>query len=225
MLLDPSSPKPGEAPRAIINAPSGIAAYIAAAYRVVMYDLVIGVNNGYLKESAKRLESIVLIKYGSLDLGKLEFMPRSWDDNFSKERFAGLDKASKFLQSGGVKIIQPKVGTNTKSERIMKISSTLIDNAYSAKKEYLNGKIDSNLVAEHEINPSELACDVQRILNNKTPTIGTSNWVYLASQYIGDYPIKKAQNSFSNASSSSSTYSGKLSRNEYKDIAKGVFEK
>lgn len=225
VIIDPSSPKPGEAPRAVKNAPSGIAVYIAAACPGVMYDLVNGVNNGYLRESAGKLDGIVYINYGSLNLEKLEYMSRSWDDNFSKERFAGLYKPSKFLQSGGIKFIQPKVGTNTEAERIMKISSALINIVYSAKKEHLNGKIDSNLVAEHEINPTELAFDAQRILNNKTPTIGTSNWIYLASQYIGGYPIKKTQNSFSNAASSgTSTYSGKLSRTEYRDIAKRVFE-
>ncbi|MEN6291358.1 MAG: cell wall-binding repeat-containing protein, partial [Methanobacterium sp.] len=109
--IDNKSPKPGEAPRAIQNAPGGIAAYIAAVDPGSMVDLIEGIKAGYLKKYAQKLDGIVFVNYGKLDLDNMSYLPRAWDDNYSSVYFAGLYDPSKFLESGGVELIQPNVGT------------------------------------------------------------------------------------------------------------------
>ncbi len=220
--IDDQSPKPGEAPRAIKNAPGGIAAYIAAVDPGSMVDLIAGIKEGYLKRYAQNLNGIVFINYGRLNLDNTSYLPRAWDDNYSNVYFAGLYDPSKFLESGGVELIQPNVGTSSQEEEINKIASGLIDAAYSSNANLSSSGYNSNLIGIHEVNPEMVAYGSQSILDANKPRIGTLNWLYLASQYVSGYPILNASEKFSGGISGESTYFGVLTIDEYREAGKDV---
>ena len=220
--IDNQSPQPGEAPRAIQNAPGGIAAYIAAADPGSMADLVIGIKKGYLRSDAQKLKGIIYINYGGVNLDNTSYLPRAWDDNYSSVYFAGLYNPSLFLQSAGIKLIQPYEGTSSQDEEINKISSGLIDAAYSSNAKLSGSSYDSNLIGVHEMNPEVVAYGSQSILDGKKPRLGTLNWFYLASEYVSGYPIQNISEEFSGTISGQSTYFGVLTINEYREAGKDV---
>jgi hypothetical protein len=227
VIIDPSSPGSNEAARAIKNAPSGIAAYIAAACPGTIYDIVTGVKTGYLKSDASDLKGIVFINYGKTNLGTASYLGRSWDDNFSNVYFAGIYSPAQYIQSSGISLIEPRVGTSTEDQRVSKIASNLVYNAYYANKEHLsasNSTTTSALIAKHQINPTTLSGDAQRIINGQNTTMKRANWIYLSSQYIAGLPIKNSTVFMSDSTpTSASTFSGTLNKTEYKDAAARVY--
>ncbi|MGB9980598.1 pseudomurein-binding protein [Methanobacterium sp.] len=220
--LDDQSPKPGEAPRSIKNAPDGIAAYIAAVDPGSIVDLIEGIKKGYLKKYAQTLDGIVFVNYGTLNLDNTSYLPRAWDDNYSNVYFAGLYDPSKFLEIAGVKLIQPNVGTSSQDEEINKIASGLIDAAYSSNANLSNSNYDSNLIGIHDIDPEVVAYGSQSILDGKKPRLGTLKWLYLTSQYVSGYPIQNTSGEFSGNISGESTYFGVLTIEEYREAGKEV---
>lgn len=223
VIIDENSPKPGEAPRTVQNAPGGIAAYIAAADPGSMVDLVNGVKKGYLKADAQKLNGIVFINYGRTNLESTDYLPRAHDDNYSSQFFAGLFSPSSFLESSGIGLIQPNIGTSSKQEEINKIAAGLIDAAYLSNKNQLNSNYNFELIGVHEINPENVAYASQSILKNKTPEIGYSKWMYLASQYVSGYPLKNSTENFSKSNKSGkNTYFGVLTIGEYRSVGKAV---
>lgn len=220
--IDDQSPKPGEAPRAIQNAPSGIAAYIAAADPGSMADLVIGIKKGYLKTDAQKLNGIVYINYGGVNLDNTSYLPRAWDDDYSSIYFAGLYNPSSFLENAGIKLIQPYVGTSSQDEEINKIASGLIDDAYSYSNHTTS--YDSDLVGVHEVNPEKIAYASQSILAGEKPGMGTLNWLYLSSQYVSGYPVQNTSDKFSGSIDGESTYFGVLTIGEYREAGKDVYD-
>lgn len=222
--IDDKSPKPGEAPRAIQNAPSGIAAYIAAADPGSMTDLINGIKSGYLKNDAQKLNGIVYINYGQFNLDNTSYLPRAWDDDYSNIYFAGLYNPSSFLKSAGINLIQPNVGTSSQDEEINKIASGLIDAAYLSNKNQLISNYNSELIGTHEMNPEELAYNSQNILSGNGPKIGIPTWMYLTSQYVSGYPIKNTTEDFSGNISGKNTYFGVLTIGEYREAGKEVHD-
>lgn len=224
VIIDPNSPNPGEAPRAVKKAPNGTAAYIAAADPGSMFDLVKGVKNGYLKSEAQKLDAIVFINYGNFDLENTNYLPRSYDDNYSNPYFAGLYSPASFLDSAGIDLVQPNVGTSSQQEEINKIANGLVNVAYSSNKKFLNSDYNSSFVGIHQMNPTELASGSQEVLDGKNPKIGYSKWMYLTSQYVSGYPIKNATKNFQNSGNSGeSTYFGVLTINEYRNAGEAVY--
>ncbi len=228
VIIDPNSPRSNEAVRAIKNAPNGTAAYIAAACPGTIYDIVTGVKTGYLKNDASDLNKIVFINYGRTNLANTSYLPRSWDDNFSNVYFAGIYSPAKYIQSSGIGLIEPRINTTTEDQRVNKIASGLIYYAYYSNKEHLsssNSSLTSSMIAKHQIDPTKLSGDAQRILNGQSTTMSRAKWIYLTSQYIAGLPITNSTVTLSDtSSSSSSTFSGTLNRTEYKDAAKRVYE-
>ncbi len=226
VIIDSNSPGPNESVRAIKNAPNGTAAYIASACPGTIYDIVSGVKAGYLKNDASDLKGIVFINYGKTNLGNTSYLGRSWDDNFSNVYFAGIYNPSQYIQSSGISLIEPRLGTSTEDQRVSKIASGLIYNAYYSNKEHLNSSSSTSnaLIAKHQINPTTLSSDAQRIINGQNTTMDRAKWIYLSSQYIAGLPITNSTTSLSDSSASStSTFSGTLNRTEYKDAAARVY--
>jgi hypothetical protein len=228
VIIDPNSPKSNEAVRAIKNAPNGTAAYIAAACPGTIYDIVTGVKTGYLKNDASDLNRIVFINYGKTNLADTSYLPRSWDDNFSNVYFAGIYSPAKYIQSSGIGLIEPRINTTTEDQRVNKIASGLIYYAYYSNKEHLsssNSSLTSSMIAKHQLDPTTLSVDAQRILNGQPTNMSRAKWIYLTSQYIAGLPITNSSSALVDASSSSSsTFSGTVNRTEYKDAAKRVYE-
>lgn len=227
VIIDSNSPGPNEAVRAIKNAPKGIAAYIASACPGTIYDIVTGVKTGYLKSDASDLNGIVFINYGKTNLGNTSYLGRSWDDNFSNVYFAGIHNPNQYIQSSGISLIEPRIGTSTEDQRVSKIASGLIYIAYYSNKEHLSSSASSTtnaLIAKHQINPTTLSGDAQRIINGQNTTMSRAKWIYLSSQYIAGLPITNSTTALSDSSASSaSTFSGTLNRTEYKDAAARVY--
>ena len=225
VIIDENSPKPGEAPRTVKNAPGGIAAYIAAADPGSMADLVNGIKKGYLKADAQKLNGIVFINYGNVNLENTSYMPRSYDDNYSNPLFAGLYSPASFLEDAGIGLIQPNIGTSSQQEETDKIAAGLIDAAYSSNKNQLNSNYNSGLIGTHQIDPENVAYASQSVLKGKNPEMGYSKWMYLASQYVSGYPIKNNDEKFSKSNlSGDSTYFGVLTIDEYRTTGKTVSE-
>lgn len=223
VIIDEDSPKPGEATRTVQNAPGGIAAYIAAADPGSMVDLVNGVKKSYLKADAQKLNGIVFVNYGRINLENTDYLPRAYDDNYSSQFFAGLFSPSSFLESSGIGLIQPNIKTSSKPEEINKIAAGLIDAAYLSSKNQLNSNYNFELIGIHEINPENVAYASQSILKNKTPEIGYSKWMYLSSQYVSGYPLKNSTENFSKSNKSGkNTYFGVLTIDEYRSVGKAV---
>jgi hypothetical protein len=225
VIIDENSPKPGEAPRTVKNAPGGIAAYVAAADPGSMVDLVYGIKKGYLKADAQKLNGIVFINYGKINLENTSYMPRAYDDNYSNQLFAGLYSPAMFLEDAGIDLLQPNIGTSSQQEETNKIAAELIDAAYSSNKNQLNSNYNSGLIGTHQINPENVAYASQSVLKEKSPEMGYSKWMYLASQYVGGYPIKNTDEKFSKSNlSGDSTYFGVLTIDEYRTTGKTVSE-
>ena len=225
VTIDANSPGPNEASRAIKNAPGGIAAYIAAACPGLMYDITTSVKTGYLKKDASDLSGIVYINYGNLNLGATSYLGRAWDDNFSSVYFSGLYTPSKYLKSAGIQVIEPKIGTSNEDHRVNKIASELIYYAYSSNGEHITSSNPSSLVARHQIDPTSLSRDAQRILNGQSINMDKTKWIYLTSQYVAGLPITNASTSMTSTSSiTTSTFSGTLTRTEYREAGKKIYE-
>lgn len=223
VIIDEKSPAPGEADRAIKNAPKGsLAVYIAAACPGTMYGVVSGVKKGYLRSYASGLDGIVYVNYGSLNLASTGYLPRAWDDNFSSAYFAGINEPARFLRDAGILLIEPK--NFSRDEQIHLTAMKLIDYAYSADGDHLGDMDTSRYVARHEIDPTTLSTDARRIVMGEATLMPRQEWVYLASQYIAGLPIRKNTTGISDASSSTNTYTGTLSRTEYRDVARRVYE-
>ena len=221
VIIDDNSPNPGEAPRAIENAPSGVAAFIAGADAGSINEIVYDVTKGYLSNDAKKLNGIVYINYGSVNLENTSYLPRAFDDNYSNQYFAGLYDPATFLNSSGIILIQPDVGTSSQNAEIKKISSGLIEAANSNNS--LKSNYNTGLIAIHQISPYVVAYGSQNVLDGKNPDMGNSRWMYLASQYVSGYPIKNNSQSFISTNvSGKSSYFGVLTINEYRDVGKAV---
>ncbi len=221
VVIDEKSPNPGEAPRAIQNTPRGIAAFIAAADPGSLNEIVYGVNKGYLKDDAQKLDGIVFINYGNVDLENTSYLPRAYDDDYSTPYFAGLYQPGAFLNSSGIILIQPKVGTNSEEEEINKIARELVNAANN--KSTLNTNYNTGLIAIHQINPEKVAYGSQNVLNDKDPDMGYAKWMYLVSTYVSGYPIKNSDENFRGSSTpGNSTYFGVLTIEEYREVGKAV---
>jgi hypothetical protein len=224
VIIDPNSPGPNEVNRAIKNAPQGLAVFIAATCPGTMYDLVTGIKGGYLKNDASDLNGIAYINYGNLNLGNASYLGRAGDDNFSNTSFAGIYYPAKYLKSANILLIEPKIGTTTEDQRVNKIAASLIDYSYTANKEHLITSYNSSLIAKHQINPITLSPDAQNILNGKPTSMSKEKWIYLSSQYIAGLPITSATSTFSSVSPINNTFSGTITRTEYREMAKKVYE-
>jgi len=224
VILDQKSPAPGEADRAIKNAPPGsLAVYIAAACAGTMHSTISGIKTGYLRSYASDLDGVVYVNYGSLNLASTGYLARAWDDNFSNVYFAGINNPARYLQDAGILLIEPK--TVAQDQRPRMIACKLIDYAYSADGEHLRSLNSSGYVARHEVDPTGLSGDARRIVNGTKPLMKREEWVYLASQYIAGLPIKRNTTTISDSTGSiESTYTGTLSRSEYRDVARRVYE-
>ncbi|MGZ7069022.1 MAG: hypothetical protein ACXVHT_12015 [Methanobacterium sp.] len=225
VIIDEKSPNPGEAPRAILNAPGGIAAFIAAADPGSINELVYAVKKGYLNDDAQKLDGIVFINYGNVNLENTSYLPRAYDDNYSSPYFAGLYDPATFLKDSGIILIQPNVGTSSENAEMNKIETGLVNAAHSSNKSQLTSNYNTGLIGIHQINPQKVAYGSQSVLNGKEPEMGYSKWMYLASQYVSGYPIKNSDQKFSISNESGkSTYFGVLTIDEYRKVGKTVSE-
>jgi len=230
ITVDPIAPKPGEGERAVYTVKvNGVAVYLAASCP--------GTMKAVAKYAAVNNKGVIFVNTGSLDLKNTSILRRSWDDNFSDIYFAGIKTPYIFLRKAGVYIIQPNVarpgGTqDQKNEYIAKTISYFIS-TYPSMASKVGRYYDSNLILYHEVSPATLAKVSQGIYNsnNYKQALQSSysgyrlpTFLYMVTSYMNG-PIYKPIYGYFNSPSDThvkSTYTGTISRSEYRSIATSV---
>lgn len=225
VTVDPKAPHPGEGGRAIYSTKlDGVAVYMAASCP------------GTMKEVAKLASStnkgVIFVNTGQLNLKSTSVIRRAWDDNFSNMYFAGIKTPYIFLRNAGIFVIQPNIDCAGKSQEyknyfIAREISKIIANhpeLTSIKGRYYN----TGLISTHKISPATMARVANGIyLTDKSKKVFKSKYgkyrlvtfLYMATSYMNGpiyqpISIKEPKNSHVK-----STYSGKITRTEYRSIA------
>ena len=164
VVIDDSASNPGEGTR-LMNTRSDVAVTIAGACAGNLVDLA--------DYSTKVDRKIIYINAGSLDLNNINFLRRSYDDNWSDSTFASVQSPGKFLNDAGIIFIQPAVEyPNECHKGIIKsdsdvvneyIANQIINAVYAETSE--NRQLDSDLIVYHNLDPKYLAEDSKQIVD------------------------------------------------------------
>lgn len=228
ITVDPKAPKPGEGERAIHNASqNGVAVYLAASCP--------GTMKAVAKLASTNNKAVIFVNTGQLDLKNTPIIRRAWDDNFSDMYFAGIKTPYYFLRNAGVWVIQPNIACAGKSQdyknqfianEISKIISNTPSLTSTAGRYYNTG-----LIATHKISPAIVAKVASGIYeSNKNKKVFSKSYsgyrlvtfLLMATDYMNG-PINKPV-SYGEATNShvKSTYSGYITRQDYRNIAASV---
>jgi hypothetical protein len=228
VTVDSKAPHPGEGERAVYSAKSnGVAVYMAASCP--------GTMKAVARLASTSSKGVIFVNTGKLNLKTTSIIRRAWDDNFSNMYFAGIKTPYIFLRHAGVWIIQPNVACAGKSQAyknkyIANTISYIIAN-YPSLTSNSGRYYDTSLIATHKISPATMAQVASGIYSsnkNKKAFKTSYNGYRLASFLLisTDYmngPIKKLiyikgpKNTHVK-----STFSGSISRTEYRSIAANV---
>ncbi len=195
VIVDDSASNPGEGDR-VMNAECDIAVSIAYACAGNLVDL-----GAYSAQSTKK---IIYVNAGSLDLTNINFLRRSYDDNWSSSSFASLQNPGQFLYDCGITLLQPgqKFYSQTDNGNLDYSSSEIND--YIAdevmKQVYSDGvirKYDSDLINRHQLDPQYLAEDSKKIADSYGSPMGesygsytTQQLLYMSSSYLVGYSLE-----------------------------------
>lgn len=195
VIVDDSASNPGEGDR-VMNAECDIAVSIAYACAGNLVDL-----GAYSTQSTKK---IIYVNAGSLDLTNINFLRRSYDDNWSSSSFASLQNPGQFLYDSGITLLQPgqKFYSQTDNGNLDYSSSEIND--YIAdevmKQVYSDGvirKYDSDLINRHQLDPQYLAEDSKKIADSYGSPMGdsygsytTQQLLYMSSSYLVGYSLE-----------------------------------
>ena len=98
VIVDEYASNPGEGTR-LMNAKCDVGVSIACACAGNLVDLA--------DYSTKVDKKIVYANAGDLDLNSLNFLRRSFDDDWSDSSFASVQSPGKFLSDAGITLVQP----------------------------------------------------------------------------------------------------------------------
>jgi len=227
VTVDPKAPKPGEGCRAISCArEGGVAVYLAASCPGAMREVA--------KLAATTSKGVIFVNTGKLDLKNTYVLRRAWDDNFSTRYFAGIMYPYRFLNSAGVRIIQPNVDLPGASweEKCRFIASEIIRilNETPAMVQRNGRFYNSKLIAYHSTDPAVMAGvadGIYRDLKNGRKLKGTyrgyrpETFLLMVTDYMNG-PIKPLKVRGPSNPGVRSTFHGYLSRTEYRKLAADV---
>lgn len=226
VIVDENASNPGEGTRAM-NADCDIAVTIAYACAGNLVDL-----GSYSAQSTKK---IIYVNAGSLDLTSINFLRRSYDDNWSSSSFASLQNPGQYLYDSGITLLQPgqKFYGETDNGNLDYSSSEI--NGYIAdevmKQVYSNGvirKLDSDYINRHKLDPKYLAEDSKKIVdgfgNPMADSYGsytTQQLLYMSASYLVGYSLDVPQQFAppENPAEYSTFTKGSYSFNEYCEMA------
>ncbi len=226
VIVDENASNPGEGTRAM-NADCDIAVTVAYACAGNLVDLA--------DYSTRVTKKIIFVNAGSLDLTGINFLRRSYDDNWSSSSFASLANPGQFLYDAGITLLQPgqKYYDQSKNGNIASSSSTInnyiadqvIEQVYS---DGVSRKLDSDLIVRHELNPKYLAEDSKKIVEGYGREMAksygsytTQQLLYMSSSYLVGYSLK-VPDSYQppeNPSEYSTFTKGEYTFNEYCEMA------
>ncbi len=207
ITVDPNAPKPGEGERAIYSASNnGVAVYLAASCP--------GTMKAVAKLASTNNKAVIFVNTGQLDLKKTPYY---------------------FLRNAGVWVIQPNIACAGKSQdyknqfianEISKIIANTPALTSTAGRYYNTG-----LIATHKLSPAIMARVASGIYEtNKNKKVFSKSYsgyrlvtfLLMATDYMNG-PINKPV-SYGEATNShvKSTYSGYITRQDYRNIAASV---
>ena len=100
VIVDDSASNPGEGTR-LMTARSDVGVTISAACAGNLVELA--------DYSSRTTRKVIYINAGSVDLNNINFLRRSYDDNWSHYTFASINNPGKFLNDAGISLIQPAI--------------------------------------------------------------------------------------------------------------------
>ena len=232
VVVDDSASSPGEGTRAMA-ARCDVAVTIAGACAGNLVDLA--------DYSSKVNKKIIYVNAGTLDLNTINFLRRSYDDNWSHYTFAAVKSPGKFLSDSGISLIQPGVAypndcykgiiAYDSDEANEYIANEIITAVYSGTSE--NRQLDTDLIVYHKLDPKYLAEDSKRIVDghwqemkDSYGSYTTPQLLYMSSSYIAGYSLEVPRDfgAPDNPQKYSSFTKGSYSFNDYYNMADQVVD-
>ena len=226
VTVDPKAPHPGEGERAIYSTKSnGVAVYMAASCP--------GTMKAVAKLASSSNKGVIFVNTGQLNLKSTSVIRRAWDDNFSNMYFAGIKTPYTFLRHAGVWIIQPNVDCAGKSQAyknqyIANKISEIISKYYPSLTSSSGRYYDTALIANHKISPATMASVANGIYtSNKNKKVfkksyngyRLASFLLMATAYMNGPMKKSVYIKEPKNSHVKSTFSGSISKTEYRSIA------
>lgn len=196
VIVDDSASNPGEGTR-LMTARSDVGVSISAACAGNLVELA--------DYSSRTTRKVIYINAGSVDLNKINFLRRSYDDNWSHYTFASINSPGKFLNDAGISLIQPAIEYPDECHKgIIKadsdevneyIANEIIDAIYSGTSD--NRQLDTGLIVNHKMDPKYLAQDSKLIVDGHGSDMKesygsytTQQLLYMSSSYIAGYSLE-----------------------------------
>ena len=196
VIVDDSASNPGEGTR-VMGARCDVGVTIAGACAGNLVDLA--------DYSTKVPKKIIYVNAGTLDLNNINFLRRSYDDNWSHYTFAAVKSPGKFLNDAGISLIQPAVKypndchngviTYDSDEVNEYIANEIINEVYAGTNE--NKQLDTDLIVYHQLDPKYLAEDSKLIVDGHGKDMQesygsytTQQLLYMSSSYIAGYSLE-----------------------------------
>ena len=196
VIIDESASNPGEGTR-LMNAQADVGVAISAACAGNLVELA--------DYSARAGKKVIYVNAGSVDLNSINFLRRSYDDNWSHYTFAAVQSPGKFLNEAGITLIQPAIEyPNDCHKGIIKSDSDEV-NEYIAN-EIINAvyagssnskQLDSSLIITHKMDPKYLAEDSKLIVDGHGADMQesygsytTQQLLYMSASYIAGYSLE-----------------------------------
>ena len=201
VVVDSDASNPGEGTRAI-NADCDIAVTIAYACAGNLIDLA--------DYSTRTTKTVIYVNAGGLDLNKINFLRRSYDDDWSSSSFAAIQQPGKFLSDSGVILLQPgqeypdKTNDGNIEYSSSEINEYIADSVINAANSgsASNRQLDSDLIVTHKLDPKYLAEDSQKVVSSyggdmeeSYGSYTTQQLLYMSASYIAGYGLE-VPNSF-----------------------------
>ena len=227
VVVDDSASNPGEGTR-VMATRCDVAVTIAGACAGNLVDLA--------DYSTKVSKKIIYVNAGTLDLNSINFLRRSYDDNWSHYTFASVQSPGKFLNDAGITLIQPaQLYPNECYKGIIAydsdhvneyIADEIIKAIYAGSND--NKQLDTNLIVYHQMDPKYLAEDSKKIVDSygsdmqeSYGSYTTQQLLYMSASYIDGYSLEvpKSFEAPDNPQKYSSFTKGEYSFNDYNNMA------
>ena len=232
VVVDDSASNPGEGTR-LMAARCDVGVAIAGACAGNLVDLA--------DYSTKVNKKIIYVNAGTLDLNSINFLRRSYDDNWSHYTFASVKSPGKFLNDAGITLIQPGIAYPNDcykgiiaydSDEVNEyIANEIINAVYAGTSE--DRQLDTDLIVYHKLDPKYLAEDSKKIVDGQWGDMKdsygsytTPQLLYMSSSYIAGYRLDVPPNfeAPDNPQKYSSFAKGEYSFNDYYNMADQVVD-
>lgn len=196
VIIDDEASNPGEGTR-LMNVRTDVGVSISAACAGNLVELA--------DFSTRATKKVIYVNAGSLDLNNINFIRRSYDDNWSHYTFASIKSPGKFLNDAGISLIQPAIEYPNDCHKGIIKSDSDEANEYIAN-EIINAinagaasskQLDTDLIVTHKMDPKYLAEDSQLIADSQGGEMQesygsytTQQLLYMSASYIAGYSLQ-----------------------------------